>query len=186
MYKILRVINIILIVVIINVLKADLLSADYTVSYTPVTNISFQYVDKKLWGYLRLGLNYLESPAPLSEPENLHPTYIHPDLKGFGSYGLTFEAFQDVQAHYPFFKHYRWENILGSPQLYELANQAFADWLIKNLRGYIPDHATAQQVFDVLHKAWNVGLSGYKNGRNVVPSRIKRVEEFYKLTKVSL
>ena len=186
MSKIFRIINIILLVVIIGALKPSSLSAEYTVNYPSITNPTFQYADAKLWRYLRLGLNYLESPAPLSEPETIPPTYMHPDLKGFGSYGLSPDAYLDVQEHYHFFKNYQWEDILHSQQLYELANQAFADWLLKNLKNNIHQNARAKQIFDVLHKAWNVGLSGYKNGREVVSSRIKRAEEFYRLAKSSL
>jgi hypothetical protein len=45
-------------------------------------------------------------------------------------------------------------------------------------RSYIPANASKQQVFDVLHQAWNLGLTGFKNGRKVVSSRTRRAEEF--------
>jgi hypothetical protein len=106
------------------------------------------------------------------------PTYVHPDAKGFGAYGLSPEAYQDVQRICAFFKNYSWQDILHSQQLYELANQAFADWLLKNLQNYIPRNASQKLIFDVLHRAWNVGLSGFKKGAEVVTSRAKRAEEF--------
>jgi len=68
---------------------------------------------------------------------------------------------------------------MASPKLYDLANQAFADWLLKNLKDYLPEGALKQQVFQVLHQAWNLGLSGFRNGRKVVASRTKRAQEFY-------
>ena len=98
--------------------------------------------------------------------------------RGFGTYGLSPEAYEDVQRLYPYFKDYTWQNILYSQQLYELANQAFADLLLKNLQEYIPEDATKEQVFDIIQKAWNLGLTGFKNGRETVASRIKRAEEF--------
>lgn len=177
MLKLLQVINLILILVAVTSLTAEPLSADYI----PLLNHPvFQYADVRLWEYLRLGLNYLESPKPLYPPEAVSPTYIHPDLRGFGAYGFSPEAYCDVQRLYPFFRNYSWEDILHSQQLYELANQAFADWLLENLQDNIPANATKEQVFDVLHRAWNLGLSGFKNGREVIVSRNKRAAEFIK------
>jgi hypothetical protein len=138
----------------------------------------FAYATPQRWSYLREGLNYLESPKPLSSPESVSPKYIHPDSKGFGAYGFSPGAYSDVQRLYPFFAAYSWQDVLNSSALYDLANQAFADWLLKNLQDSIPANATNAQMFAILHKAWNLGLSGFKNGRNVVSSRIKRAEEF--------
>ncbi len=145
---------------------------------TPVTPIYFNYVNQELWGYLRSGLNYLESPSPLKPPESIPPAYIHPDAKGFGAYGFSPEAYEDVQRAYPFFRQYRWEEIMRSSKLYDLANRAFADWLLGNLRDYLPPQASKPQIFEVLHQAWNTGLSGFKNGRRVVESRTRRALEF--------
>lgn len=78
----------------------------------------FKYANDKLWGYLRLGLNYLESPKPFSLPESIQPTYRHPDLRGFGAYGFSSETYKDVQRLYPFFKNYSWEDILKNLQRY--------------------------------------------------------------------
>ena len=141
--------------------------------------LTFSYAKPELWNYLRSGLNYLESPSPLLNPESIPPTYIHPDSKGFGAYGFSPGAYEDVQRVYPFFKQYSWQNIMASPKLYDLANQASADWLLKNLKDYLPEGALKQQVFQVLHQAWNLGLSGFRNGRKVVASRTKRAQEFY-------
>ena len=141
-------------------------------------NSQFQYATAQLWGYLRLGLAYLESPKPSSPPEAVPPTYVHPDSRGFGTYGLSPEAYEDVQRLYPSFKSYDWQDILYSQQLYELANQAFADLLLKHLQEYIPEDATQEQIFDIIHKAWNLGLTGFKNGGKTVASRIKRAKEF--------
>jgi hypothetical protein len=146
-----------------------------------LSGITFNCASADLWQYLRIGLNYLESPKPLQPPETVPPTYIHPDSKGFGAYGFSPGAYQDVQRLYPFFQEYSWQDIMNSPKLYELANQAFADWLLKNLKDYIPEGASKEQIFDVLHQAWNLGLNGFKNGRKVVNSRARRAEEF-KLT----
>ena len=166
--------------------RTDSLSADYTYISRPMPlGISFQYADSKLWSYLRLGLNYLESPEPLSPPEAVPPAYRHPDLKGYGAYGFTLPAYEDVQRLYPFFKDYSWEDILHSQELYELANQAFADWLLKNLQDYVSGEKTEEQIFDALHKAWNVGLTGFRNGREVVPSRMVRAQEFFQLARQS-
>ena len=140
--------------------------------------INFNHASASLWKYLRIGLNYLESPSPLQPPETVPPTYVHPDSKGFGAYGFSPGAYEDVQRLYPFFQEYSWQDIMKSPKLYDLANQAFADWLLKGLQNYIPKNASKQEVFDVLHQAWNLGLMGFKNGRKVVSSRTKRAEEF--------
>ena len=179
MLKRLRIINLILLPALIIILKAEPLSAEYLITPGSLLPISqFQYAHTQLWGYLRLGLTYLESPEPSSPPEAVPPTYVHPDSRGFGTYGLSPEAYEDVQRLYPFFKSYNWQEILYSTQLYELANQAFADLLLKNLQDYIPEDATQEQIFDIVHKAWNLGLTGFKNGRQTVSSRIKRAEEF--------
>lgn len=163
------------------ILQASPLSAGYfNVPNSFFFDPQFQYAHAQLWAYLRLGLNYLESPKPTFPPETIPPTYVHPDSRGFGAYGLSPEAYQDVQRIYPFFKNYVWQDILHSPQLYELANHAFADLLLKNLQSYIPSEATQEQIFDVIHQAWNLGLSGFKNGKITVASRIKRAEEFKK------
>jgi hypothetical protein len=156
------------------------LSADYTPfihNYT-LDGPSFKYATTPLWQYLRLGLNYLESPKPLSPPKTVSPKYVHPDGKGFGAYGFSPQAYQDVQRLYPFFKQHSWQEIMNSPRLYDLANQAFADWLLKNLQEYIPAQATREEIFDLLHQAWNLGLTGFKNGKKVVASRTKRAQEF--------
>jgi len=138
----------------------------------------FSYASGELWAYLRLGLNYLESPQPLAPPEAIPPAYVHPDGRGFGAYGFSPEAYEDVRQRYAFFRDYGWEDILASAELYDRANQAFADLLLKNLQGYIPERADKKEVFIVLHQAWNLGLSGYKKGRQVVFSRTRRAEEF--------
>jgi hypothetical protein len=138
----------------------------------------FRYATPQLWQYLRHGLNYLESPQPLSPPEDVSAAYVHPDGKGFGPLGFSPAAYEDVQRVYPYFRQYAWQDVLRSSSLYDLATRAFADWLIANLQENIPQSFTRRQVFDVLHKAWNLGLSGYKNGRRVVYSRVRRAEEF--------
>ncbi|MBU0547296.1 MAG: hypothetical protein KJ710_03535 [Candidatus Omnitrophica bacterium] len=179
MLKRLRIINIILFSLLTILLKAEPLSAEYLI--TPdslLSNSQFQYANAQLWGYLRLGLTYLESPKPSSPPEAVPPTYVHPDSRGFGTYGLSPEAYEDVQRLYSSFKNYGWQDILCSPQLYELANQAFADLLLKHLQDYIPEDATQEQIFDIIHRAWNLGLTGFKNGRETILSRIRRAKEF--------
>jgi hypothetical protein len=140
--------------------------------------IVFARATDDLWQYLRIGLTYLESPKPLQPPEAVPPDYIHPDSKGFGAYGFSPGAYQDVQRLYPFFRGYSWEQLMDSPKLYDLANQAFADWLLKNLKDCMPETASKEEIFDVLHQAWNLGLTGFKNGRQVVASRTRRAEEF--------
>lgn len=142
------------------------------------TGIIFEHASADLWQYLRAGLNYLESPSPLQPPETVPPTYIHPDSKGFGAYGFSPGAYEDVQRIYPFFQQYSWQDIINSSKLYDLANQAFADRLLKNLKDYIPVNASKEEIFDVIHQAWNLGLTGFKNGRSVVASRTKRAGEF--------
>lgn len=167
-------------VIIVAAFSYSPLSADYSplaASHNFPSPI-FEHANADLWKYLRIGLNYLESPKPLAAPENVQPTYVHPDMRGFGAYGFSPEAYQDVQRLYPYFRQYAWQDIMGSQKLYELANRAFADWLLKNLQGYIPRGAGQEEVFDVLQQAWNLGLSGFKNGRNVVASRAIRAEEF--------
>jgi hypothetical protein len=138
----------------------------------------FKHATPEMWQYLRRGLNYLESPEPLSRPEDVSSAYVHPDGKGFGPFGFSPEAYKDVQRVYPYFRQFAWQDVLGSSSLYDLATQAFADWLLGNLQDNIPEGATDRQVFDALHKAWNLGLTGFKNGRSVVSSRIRRAEEF--------
>jgi hypothetical protein len=139
---------------------------------------AFTYANATLWQYLRLGLNYLESPRPISPPESVPPSYVHPDQKGFGAYGFSPGAYEDVQRVYPNFRQYSWQEIMDSPMLYDRANQAYADWLIKNLQGYIDTNTDRKEIFAVLHQAWNLGLTGFKSGRCVVASRLKRSEEF--------
>ncbi|MCK9429871.1 MAG: hypothetical protein M0R17_07695 [Candidatus Omnitrophica bacterium] len=179
MLKRLRITNIILLPALVIILQAKPLSAGFFILPEPqLFQSQFQYANTQLWEYLRLGLTYLESPEPYSPPEAVAPTYVHPDSRGFGTYGLSPEAYEDVQRFYVSFKDYNWQDILSSPQLYELANQAFADLLLQNLQDYIPQGATQEQVFDIIHKAWNLGLTGFKSGKETVASRIKRAEEF--------
>ena len=146
--------------------------------YTNQNTLIFKYATPELWQYLRLGLNYLESPKPDLSPEAVPPTYIHPDSKGFGAYGFSPQAYSDVQRLNQFFKQYSWQNILNSQQLYDLANQAFADWLLSKLQGDIPQGASRSEIFNVLQQSWNLGLSGFKQGRRVVSSREKKAAEF--------
>ena len=179
MLKKAQVTSIIIPIILIITLGAKPLSAEYLISANSLlTRPQFQYVNARLWNYLRLGLTYLESPEPYSPPETIPPTYMHPDARGFGTYGLSPEAYEDVRKIYPYFKDCGWQDILKSEQLYELANQAFADLLFKNLTDYIPEGSTQEQVFDIIHKAWNLGLTGFRSGRQTVESRIKRAEEF--------
>jgi len=179
MLKRLRITSLTLLSVLTMILEARPLSAEYLITPNLLPPYSqFQYANAQLWGYLRLGLTYLESPQPTSAPEAVPPTYVHPDSRGFGTYGLSPEAYGDVQRLYPAFKNYDWQDILSSAQLYELANQAFADLLLKNLQDYIPEDATQEQIFDIIHRAWNLGLTGFKNGKETVPSRTRRAEEF--------
>jgi hypothetical protein len=138
----------------------------------------FRFATTQKWLYFRQGLNYLESPQPLAPPESVLPAYIHPDSKGFGAYGLSPEAYSDVQRLYPFFRAYSWQDVLNSQTLYDMANQAFADWLLSNLQECLPLDATDSQTFEVLHQVWNLGLTGYKKGRRVVSSRERRAAEF--------
>lgn len=180
MRKTSRVLTASIIIIIVSLGTWETLSANYVTSKAgpnPGAPL-FQYADTNLWQYLRLGLNYLESPRPLAPPETVPPGYLHPDSRGFGAYGLTVEAYQDVQRLYPYFKQHAWQDVLNSQELYDLANQAFADWLIKNLKDYIPEGATEEEIFNVLHQAWNLGLSGFKSGKKTFSSRIKRAEEF--------
>lgn len=148
------------------------------VTQAPMREIVFRYADDKLWSYMRLGLNYLESPRPLSPPEAVSPGYVHPDGRGFGAYGFSPEAYEDVQRLYPFFREYAWEEVLGSSRLYDLANRAFADWVLRNVLEDLSSGASREEVFDAVHRAWNLGISGYKRGRHVVRSRVIRAEEF--------
>ena len=171
----------ILIIAAVFVLCCQTLSAEYVLSdktSEEIYPLSFNWASPQLWSYLRSGLNYLESPHPLLPPESTPPAYIHPDSKGFGAYGFSPGAYEDVQRLYPFFSQYSWQDIMDSPKLYDLANQAFADLLLKNLTNYLPEMASKEQVFAVLHQAWNLGLTGFKNGRQVVASRTKRALEF--------
>jgi hypothetical protein len=140
--------------------------------------IVFKYATDPLWAQLRLGLAYLESPKPLDLPEAVSPSYVHPDGKGFGAYGFSPAAYADVQRLYPFFKRYGWGEILRSAKLYDLANQAFADWLLKNIQNESGASMDFTVIFNKLHRAWNLGLSGFKQGRRVVSSRARRAEEF--------
>lgn len=143
-----------------------------------LTGPIFKYATEQKWHYLRQGLNYLESPQPRAAPESVPANYMHPDSKGFGAYGFSPGAYADVQRLYPFFRAYTWQEVLESHTLYDLANQAFADWLLSNLQECMPQQATDAQVFEVLHQAWNLGLTGYRNGRRVVSSRQRRAAEF--------
>ncbi|MCU0650885.1 MAG: hypothetical protein MUC52_01455 [Candidatus Omnitrophica bacterium] len=138
----------------------------------------FKYATPQTWEYLRSGLNYLESPHPLSRPESVSSGYMHPDGKGFGPLGFSPGAYEDVQRVYPYFRQYSWEDVISSSFVYDLANRAYADWLLCNLQDSIPQSPAAWQIFDVVHKAWNLGLTGYRKGKNVASSRIKRAEEF--------
>jgi hypothetical protein len=157
----------------------DSISAERVPCFFREENLpQFLYATPQRWQYLRIGLNYLESPQPLKPPESVSPAYVHPDLRGFGAYGLSPEAYEDVQRLYPFFRAHSWEQILCSGRLYELANQAFADWLLKDLLKHLPADAGKEEIFDALQQAWNLGLSGFKQGRRVVASRMRRAEEF--------
>lgn len=138
----------------------------------------FVFATDELWNYLRRGLAYLESPEPQLPPEAVSPSYVHPDGRGFGAYGFSLEAYEDVQRLYPFFKQYSWTQLLRSQELYDLANRAFCDWMLKNLAAYLPEAAGKKELFTVIQKAWNLGLGGFKQGRQVVRSRELRAEEF--------
>jgi hypothetical protein len=138
----------------------------------------FSLATDELWGYLRKGLTYLESPTPQLPPESVAPSYIHPDGRGFGAYGLSPEAYADVQRIYPFFKKYSWEKILNSQKLYDLASRALCDWMLKNIKTCYSGTADKKEIFAALHKAWNLGVGGFKLGREVVPSRARRAQEF--------
>ena len=138
----------------------------------------FEYATPELWQYVRIGLTYLESPKPLAPPEAVPPAYVHPDSKGYGPYGFTSPAYRDVQRAYPFFRQYSWENVLHSQKLYDLANQAYADLLLKSLQEYLNPNSTHYEIFNVLQQAWNLGLGGFKGGKSIVSSRVKRVNEY--------
>lgn len=181
MLKIIRVINMSLLFMMLLMTKSAPLSAGYVTMSSSQPDLVFKYADSERWRYLRLGLNYLESPKPVSPPEDVSPGYIHPDSRGFGAYGFTSEAYQDVQRVYPYFRSYSWQDIKHSHRLYELANQAFADWLLRNLQNYIPESAEEEQVFDIIQKAWNTGLSGFRNGKEITLSRAIRAEQFKKI-----
>ena len=140
--------------------------------------IEFHYATREMWEYLKAGLNYLESPKPDAPPETIPPSYVHPDKRGFGAYGFSPEAYADVQNLYPYFQGISWEQVMHSGKLYDLANRAFCDWLIKNMQDYIPAGASKAVVFENVHKAWNLGLAGFKKGRQVVASRTRRASEF--------
>jgi hypothetical protein len=157
-----------------------------TANYQRQAGILFDYADYELWQYLRKGLNYLESPKPDRPPETVPPAYPHPDGKGYGPYGLTYRAYLDVQQFYGFFKRYSWQETLNSPRLYELASQAFADRLLKNLQGYIRPESGYPEIFNLLQQSWNLGLRGFKEGRQVVSSRAKRTAEFIAHSKLIL
>jgi hypothetical protein len=135
-----------------------------------VAPVKFRYATDELWEYLKEGLNYLESPKPLEPPETIPPSYVHPDKRGFGAYGFSPEAYADVQNLYPYFQDFTWEQVMHSNKLYDLANRAFCDWLLAN--------APKALVFETVHKAWNLGLGGFKQGRQVVASRTRRAAEF--------
>ena len=141
-------------------------------------NQDFHSMDSQLWEYVRQGLSYLESPLAALPPEAVSPTYLHPDKKGYGAYGFTPAAYADVQRSYAFFKTVTWEEMLSSQALYDLANRAFADLLLNNLQDFISPQASYAEKFAILHQAWNLGLSGFKSGRHVVVSRLKRADEF--------
>ncbi len=155
-----------------------LLTRETRLNYQKQAGLLFEYADYTLWQYLRQGLSYLESPSPESPPERVPPAYLHPDGLGYGAYGLTAPAYSDVRQFYPFFKKYSWQEILRSGRLYELASQAFADRLLKNLRGYLDPRADHVQTFNLLQQVWNLGFRGFKEGRQVVASRTKRAKEF--------
>jgi hypothetical protein len=138
----------------------------------------FECANDELWGYLRKGLTYLESPTPLLPPEAVVPSYVHPDGRGFGAYGFSPEAYEDIQRLYPYFRNVSWEQLLGSQRLYDLANRALCDWMLKSLADYIPRSASKEEVFQVVHKAWNLGMGGFRKGREVVASRTRRAAEF--------
>jgi hypothetical protein len=138
----------------------------------------FEFATDELWSYLRTGLTYLESPTPALPPEAVLPTYIHPDGRGFGAYGFSPEAYEDVQRIYPYFRAFSWEQLLRSQRLYDLANRALCDWMLRNLQEYIPAGASKEQIFSIIHKAWNLGVGGFRKGREVVPSRARRAQEF--------
>ncbi len=181
MLKPLRAAVVFLLFVSATALKAEMIPDGLALSRAPMpgsASLRLDYANTELWEYLRKGLAYLESPLPNDPPESVAPGYIHPDLRGFGAYGLTYEAYADVQQIYPLFRNYGWQDILSSGQLYEAANRAFADLLLKNLQNHIPAGADKELIFDILQRAWNVGLSGFKNGKEPVSSRIVRAEEF--------
>lgn len=135
----------------------------------PEIQPKYRYFTPERWSQLRPLIEYLETSS-----QGVPLTYKHPGGKGagYGPLGLTRVAYKDVQRLYPEFRNYVFEDILASPELYDLASRAYADALfwnyLKSPEGNLSD------IFNLLQRYWFTGPSGGK----IPASRQRKAEEW--------
>lgn len=130
-------------------------------------------MDKKLWCYLRKGINYLEASGkevPLS--------FEHPGGKAYGPLALTPIAIKDVQRKHPELKKYDFKDVVAKRSLYEKFAILYADMLLKHYIKIDYYNMPRQEVFQMLQKAWFLGPTLYIKGHQVIASRQARALEF--------
>lgn len=169
-----------LFIVIIEINKAQLTHKEmydsniYTVQKVPT---AYYYpiieMNDNLWKYLKEGLNYLETDG-----KNYSPSFIHPGGKAFGALGLTEPAIKDVINRCKGLSQYNITDVITNNRIYENFAKAYADILLRHYLKVNYYAMPAENVFDILQKAWYLGPGLYKNGEKIIVSRQQRAEEY--------
>lgn len=132
---------------------------------------------KELWGYLRRGLNYLESSG-----RDYSPRFLHPGGVAFGSLAMTRIAIKDVIIHCDAFSGYTVDDVLSDRILYEKCALYFADLLLRHYFKLKYWQMDKREVFEILQRAWFLGPGLYKKGLAIPLSRAKNASLFVKST----
>lgn len=130
-------------------------------------------MNDNLWKYLKDGLNFLETDG-----KNYPPSFIHPGGKAFGPLGLTQIAIEDVMNRCKELSHFNTAEVLSDNKIYESFAKAYADILLRHYLKVNYWAMPAEKVFDILQKAWFLGPGLYKSGRQVIPSRQQRAQNY--------
>jgi len=134
-------------------------------------------MDNQLWQYLRQGLNYLEASG-----KNYPPNFVHPGGVAYGPLGLSRIAVLDVIQKDVSLSKLSPENVFNDARLYEDFAKSYADLLLRRYLKVDYSAMPKNKVFNILQKAWFLGPGLYKQGREVIPSREKRAQEYISKT----
>jgi hypothetical protein len=130
-------------------------------------------MNNELWQYLRRGLNYLEASG-----KNYSPDFVHPGGVAYGPLALTRIAVLDVIQNYQALSEFTPEDVFSNPQIYEEFARSYAGLLLGHYLGMDYANMSAEQIFNVLQRAWFLGPGLYKKGLSTLPSREKRAQEY--------